>query len=443
MRFFNMIFVKRFESLSDEEKERLFKRSISLDSAIPKAREIIQKVRENGDSALYELTKEFDGVSIESIRVEDDEFEEAHKKVDDKNLKALEGAIERIERFHAMQLPSSWMKEVEQGIELGLLFTPIESVGVYVPGGRACYPSTLLMCCIPAKIAGVERICVCSPPQSDGSVNPYILVASELVGVGEVYRVGGAQAISAMAYGTESIPSVKKIVGPGNIWVTAAKMLVKGVVDIDSPAGPSEVLIIADENANVDYVAWDMLAQAEHDPHAISILLTDSVSLAEAVRKRIVELLQGQPRKSIMMESLANSMILVVQSIEKCIEVANEFAPEHLEIMTENPEDILNRVKNAGSVFLGEYTPVAVGDYASGTNHVLPTGGWAKVYSALSTMDFLKISCVQHLNEEGLLRIHEIVCTLAELEGLYAHAESVRARMNRTDNQMGKSNQEK
>jgi len=420
------------KSLGSEERRALVERSTSLTEVIPTVRAIIEDVRERKDAALIELTRRFDGASLSEIRVSRSEMERALKSVEPEVLDALRTAAKNIERFHALQLEGSdWMHELFPGVRVGVRCTPIESVGAYVPGGRAAYPSTVLMCSIPARVAGVDRVCMCTPPTKSGEVNPYTLAAAHVAGVHEVYKVGGAQAIAAMAYGTESIAPVHKIVGPGNVWVTCAKMLVRDVVDIDFPAGPSEVLVIADESADATMVALDLLAQAEHDPSAVCVLITPSEQLALDVSERVDELCREEPRSAIIEQALSHARAIVASSIEECIAFSNEFAPEHLEIMTEDPEAVLKHIRNAGSIFLGTYTPVAVGDYASGTNHVLPTAGYARMYSALSVHHFMKLSCVQHLTREGLKSLSETVCTLARVEGLYAHAHSVERRTER------------
>ncbi|KUK30268.1 MAG: Histidinol dehydrogenase [Methanosarcinales archeaon 56_1174] len=424
--------VVHLKSLGSEERRALLERSSSLTEVVPTVRAIIEDVRERGDAALIELTERFDGTSLSEIRVSRDEMERALERVEPEVLDALRTAAKNIERFHALQLEGSeWMHELFPGVRVGVRYTPIESVGAYVPGGRAAYPSTVLMCCIPAKVAGVDRICMCTPPTKSGEVNPYTLAAAHIAGVREVYKVGGAQAIAAMAYGTESIAPVHKIVGPGNVWVTCAKMLVRDVVDIDFPAGPSEVLVIADESADATAIALDLLAQAEHDPSAVCVLITPSERLALEVSERVDELCREEPRSAIIEQALSHARAIVASSIEECIAFSNEFAPEHLEIMTEDPEAVLKHIRSAGSIFLGRYTPVAVGDYASGTNHVLPTAGYARMYSALGTHHFMKLSCVQHLTREGLKAVSDVVCTLARVEGLYAHAHSVERRVER------------
>ena len=348
-------------------------------------------------------------------------------------INSLKDASKNIEKFHKSQIPTEWKMKVSEGIVAGQIIRPINTVGCYIPGGRAPYPASILMTVIPANIAGVERIICCSPPQSDGKIMDAILVAADIAGAGETYKVGGAQAIAAMAYGTESIPKVEKIVGPGNIFVTAAKKLVYGETDIEFPAGPSEVLIIADETADSEYLAYDILSQAEHDPNASCFLVTDSKKLAEEAKIEIEAKTKEAKRREIIEESLEKyGKIILTKSIEESIEVSNIYAPEHLIIMTKDDETnqkILKKINNAGSIFLGRYSPVAAGDYGSGTNHVLPTAGGARMYSGLSTESFLKKPTVQTITKEGLESLENIVVPIAEYEGFYAHADSVKVRL--------------
>ncbi len=387
-----------------------------LEKVMEEVKPIIEKVKREGDKALFELTEKFDGVKLDYIRVPDEKIDEAYERVSDDVIDALEIAKENIEKFHQATSPESIRVDYGDAI-LGKIYVPIEKAGLYIPGGRASYPSTALMTAIPAKIAGVDKIVACTPPAKDG-VNPLTLVALDLAGVDEIYAVGGAQAIAAMAYGTESVEKVDKIVGPGNIYVTAAKLLVQKDVAIDMPAGPSEVLVIADESANSDFVAYDCAAQLEHDPLSKAYLVTTSKELGEKVKKRVRELIaQGEFE------------VFVVKDLKEAFEIANKIAPEHLSIFTKNALKLLNKVKNAGSVFIGEYSPVAAGDYASGTNHVLPTGGYARVYSGLSTETFMKCITYQMLSKEWLKKYGEVVIKLAKAEGLDLHAKSVEERL--------------
>jgi len=319
--------------------------------------------------------------------------------------------------------------EIAEGVTLGQVTRPLASVGIYVPGGKAAYPSSVLMCAIPAKVAGVKKIIVCSPPGKSGDVNPALLVAVDIAGVSELYRVGGAQAIAAMAYGTGTVPKVDKIVGPGNVFVTAAKLEVSKDVAIDIPAGPSEVLIIADETGKASYIASDLLAQAEHDPQAWAILLTSSEALASAVKEEVYRQMKSLSRTEIINSSIQKrGLIVIVRNIEEAIDYTNMIAPEHLQIQTKNPSEVLSKIQNAGAVFLGDYSPVAFGDYSSGLNHVLPTAGYAKIYSGLSSLDFVKTMNFLQCSKEGYRNLKETAVTLAEMEGFDAHAKSVTIR---------------
>jgi len=418
--------------LEYQENTEVFNRSkLDAEGVMDTVKSILLAVKKDGDTALRQYTKKFDHVDLNLIRVDDDVINNSLKNLDDKLIKALEKAANNIAKFHKAQIPDEWMIEVDDGVVAGQIIRPLDSVGCYIPGGRAVYPSTILMTVIPAKIAGVSRIICCTPPQSDGSVSDVVLAAAKVAGATEIYKVGGAQAVAAMAYGTKTIPKVDKIVGPGNIFVTAAKKLVYGDVDIDFPAGPSEVLIIADETGNPDYIAIDMMAQAEHDPNAACVLVTTSETLGLKVDQIINEQSVQMKRNKIITESLEKyGLIIIAPSIDEAIKFSNKYAPEHLIIMTENPEEVVKNITNAGSIFLGELTPVSAGDYGSGTNHVLPTSGCARMYSGLSAESFIKKPTVQRLNDKGVINLNEMVTTLAEYEGLYAHAESFKKRFN-------------
>ncbi len=414
-----------------QDRIKLLKRSL-IDSQIVlnTVGNIINDVRNNGDQSLKTYTQKLDNVKLENFQVNEQEIKKSISQVDPLLIKALEKAAANIKKFHKAQLPKEWICNVDEGITAGQIIRPLKTVGCYIPGGRAVYPSTILMTVIPAKIAGVSKVICCTPPAQNGKVKNEILAAASISGADEIYSVGGAQAIAAMTYGTESIPKVDKIVGPGNIYVTTAKKLVYGDVDIDFPAGPSEVLIIADAESNPNYVALDMLAQAEHDPNAAAVLVTTSKTLAEIVNNIINDKILSIPRKEIIEESLENyGRIIHVDTLKEATEFCNEYAPEHLIIMTSQPEEVLKDIHNAGSIFLGELTPVAAGDYGSGTNHVLPTSGCARLYSGLSTESFLKKPTIQRLSKEGLENLKDVVVTLAEYEGLYAHAESFKKRL--------------
>jgi histidinol dehydrogenase len=398
-------------------------RKSSLEDARATVTEIISRVQNEGDAALKDLAKKH--CILTDIAVPDDEREEAYEKVDAQVIESLVEAHARIERFHELQRPRDlWLQEMEPGIVLGVKTTPLNRVGLYIPGGRAAYPSSALMCAVPARVAGVKEICACSPPP----IKPLTLVALDIAGVTEIYNAGGAQAIAAMALGTESIRPVQKIVGPGNVYVTLAKMMLREHAEIDFPAGPSEIGIIADETADPRIVAADILAQSEHDPNAACILITTDKNLPVKVGREIEALTKGAPRKEIIEQSLKNSGYTVVSSLEEAIEASDIIAPEHLSIQVAVPLTVVTRIKNAGAIFVGRYSAVACGDYAVGTNHVLPTAGYARTYSGLDVNHFCKTASVEIIDRDGLEAIGDIVETIAEAEGLYAHAQSVRIR---------------
>jgi len=417
--------------LEDNNIKELLQRSqIDADSVIGIVTDIVNDVKNAGDEKIRQYTEKFDGVYLKDFLISQEELKESVKRIDKDLIHSLKKASSNIRKFHQAQLPHDWSMEVDNGVTAGQIIRPLERVGCYIPGGRAVYPSSILMTVIPAKVAGVNEIICCTPPGPDGKVEDIVLATAYLAGAHKVYRVGGAQAIAAMAYGTETIPAVDKIVGPGNIFVTAAKKMVYGQVDIDFPAGPSEVLIIADATGNPDYIALDLMAQAEHDPQAASVLVTTSPKLASAVNEKITEELPTMKRKEIISDSLEeNGSIIVVSTMDEAVSFSNEYAPEHLIIMTHDPEERVKGIKNAGSIFLGDLTPVAAGDYGSGTNHVLPTSFCARMYSGLSTESFLKKPTVQRLSREGLNSLKDVVIPLAEYEGLYAHAESFKRRL--------------
>lgn len=392
--------------------------------------EIIQNVRTKRDEAIFDYTRRFDGADINAgnILVTEEEIKEAYEKVDEKLLGVIRKALVNIRKYHEKQMQNSWFT-CEDGIILGQKVTPLNIAGVYVPGGKAVYPSSVLMNVLPAKVAGVPRIVMCTPPGKDGKVYPSTLVAAKEAGVDEIYKVGGAQAIAAMAFGTESIPKVDKIVGPGNIYVALAKKAVFGYVSIDSIAGPSEILVLADETANARYVAADLLSQAEHDEMASAILITTSKKLAEEVSKEVDQFVAVLSRKEIIQKSLDNyGYILVAPTMEDAIDATNEIASEHMEIVTKDPFHVMTRIKNAGAIFIGEYSSEPLGDYFAGPNHVLPTNGTAKFFSALSVDDFIKKSSIISYSGEALEPIHRDIETFAECEQLTAHANSIRVR---------------
>ena len=402
-----------------------------LSSIVSSVRTIIDNVKEEGDKALLRYTEKFDNVQLiaSKIRVSENEIKDAYTKLDKKQVTALGKAADNIKAFHKKQLRAKWKMQIAEGVTLGQVTRPLTSVGVYAPGGKASYPSSVLMCAVPAKVAGVEKIVVCSPPGKNGDVDPSLLVAANMAGVSEFYRVGGAQAIAAMAYGTGEVQSVDKIVGPGNVYVTAAKLEVNRDVAIDTLAGPSEVLIIADETANPTYIAADLLAQAEHDPQAWAILITTSETLALTVNDEVIRQMKSLSRLDVIKSSLKKGgLIITVREIEEAIELANLIAPEHLQIQTVALEKVFNKIRNAGAIFLGCYSPVSFGDYSSGLNHVLPTAGYAKFYSGLSSLDFVKTMNFMQCTKEGYIKLKETAVTIAEMEGFTAHARAISIR---------------
>jgi histidinol dehydrogenase len=417
--------IKQLYGADDSALEEIFKRRTNITSAMDTVKKISDDVRSGGDVAVKKYTKQFDGVDLRDLEVTEDEMYNAVELIDIETIGHLEKAIENIEAFHALQRPAGdmWLTEVSPGIRLGQKFTPLERVGAYVPGGTGSYPSTALMLVVPAKVAGVSEIIACTPPRKDGTVHPLTLTALDMAGADRIFKVGGVQAIAAMAYGTRSIPKVEKIVGPGNIYVTAAKMSLRDTVEIDMPAGPSEIVVIADDTASPSFIAADMIAQAEHDVNAMSILLTPSELLAEAVEIELEKQKEGAARKHIIEK--AGMGIYVLDDLEVAVQVCNRIAPEHVEIMVRDPLPVLYKIQNAGTVYLGDYAPVAAGDYASGANHVLPTGGYAKVFSGMSTMQFIKTTSIQVIEKEGLAGIKDTIIALANIEGFEAHARSV------------------
>ena len=392
---------------------------------------IVDDVRARGDEALFEYTKKFDGaeLSADNIRVTQAEIQEALSQVDPNLLAVMKKSMKNIREYHEKQKQYSWFDSKPNGTILGQKVTALSSVGVYVPGGKAAYPSSVLMNIIPAEVAGVEKIVMVTPPGKDGKVNPVTLIAAHLAGATEVYKVGGAQAIAALAFGTKSIPRVNKIVGPGNIFVALAKKAVYGHVSIDSIAGPSEILVLADETANPRFVAADLLSQAEHDELASAILVTTSMELAEKVSAEAEAFVQKLSKKAILEKSLENyGYILVADSMEDAIETANAIASEHLEIVTKNPFEVMTKIQNAGAIFMGEYSSEPLGDYFAGPNHVLPTNGTAKFFSPLGVDDFIKKSSIIYYSREALEAVHTDIESFAEAEHLTAHANSVRVR---------------
>lgn len=393
--------------------------------------EILNKVRLEGDRALFDYTREFDKSEItkETIRVTEEEIQEAYDAVDPALVDVIKKALVNIRSYHEKQKQNSWFTSSEEGTMLGQKVMPLQRVGVYVPGGKAVYPSSVLMNIVPAKVAGVDQIVMTTPPGKDGKVNPSTLVAAKEAGADEIYKVGGAQAIGALAYGTESIPKMDKIVGPGNIFVALAKKAVYGHVSIDSIAGPSEILVLADDSANPRFVAADLLSQAEHDELASAILITTSRDLAEKVSHEVEEFVKILSRKEIIQKSLDNfGYILIAENMDDAIEAANAIASEHMEIVTKNPFEVMMKIRNAGAIFIGEYSSEPLGDYFAGPNHVLPTNGTAKFFSPLSVDDFVKKSSIVYYSREALKKIHKDIEQFASSEQLTAHANSIAVR---------------
>ncbi len=392
---------------------------------------ILNEVKEKGDEALFSFTERFDGVRLtrDTIRVTKEEIEEAYRQIDPELLEVIRQALKNIRSFHEKQKRNSWFDSQPDGTLLGQKITPLQTVGVYVPGGKAVYPSSVLMNIVPARVAGVERILMTTPPGKDGKVSVNTLVAAHEAGVSEIYKVGGAQAVGALAYGTESIPKADKIVGPGNIYVALAKKAVYGFVSIDSIAGPSEILVLADETANPRFVAADLLSQAEHDEMASAILVTTSKELADQVALEVDSFVEKLSRKEILVKSLENyGWILVAGTMEEAIETANAIASEHLEIVTKDPFRVMTKIRNAGAIFIGEYASEPLGDYFAGPNHVLPTNGTAKFFSPLGVDDFVKKSSLVYYSKDALKAVHKDIIRFAEAEGLTAHANSIAVR---------------
>lgn len=431
----------RIEKLNEGSKqnllEALLKRSPnSYGMYEASVQEIIRAVKDKKDEALFSYTERFDGFSLNknNILVTKEEIDQAYQKVDGQLLEIIRRAMKNIREYHAKQMQYSWFDSKPDGTILGQKVTAIQKAGVYVPGGKAAYPSSVLMNILPAKVAGVEKIIMVTPPDKEGKIAPTTLVAENEAGADEIYKVGGAQAIAALAYGTQSVPKVDKIVGPGNIYVALAKKAVYGHVSIDSIAGPSEILVLADETANPRYVAADLLSQAEHDELASAILVTTSQELAKEVSSQIDQFIAELSRGEIIAKSLENyGHILVADTLEEAIDAANEIASEHLEIMTANPFEVMTKIRNAGAIFIGEYASEPLGDYFAGPNHVLPTNGTAKFFSPLSVDDFLKKSSIISYSKEALRTVHKDIEQFAQAERLTAHANSVRVRFEKED----------
>ena len=426
----------RIVTLSKESRQNL------LDSLLKRSpgnygqyqdtvQEIVDRVKTKGDQALFELTRKFDweGIDASNVKVAEAEVQEAYDTIDPQLVETIRKSLKNIREYHEKQKQHSWFDTTPEGTMLGQKVTPLASAGVYVPGGKAVYPSSVLMNIVPAKIAGVAHVVMCTPCNKEGKVNPAVLVAAKEAGADEVYKVGGAQAIAAMAFGTESVPKVDKITGPGNIFVALAKKAVSGFVSIDSIAGPSEILVLADETANPRYVAADLLSQAEHDEMASAILVTTSKELAEKVSEEVDAFVKILSRKEIISKSLDNyGYILVAETLEDAIETVDLIASEHLEIVTKNPFEVMMKVKNAGAIFLGEYSSEPLGDYFAGPNHILPTNGTARFFSPVSVDDFIKKSSIIYYSREALQRVHKDIEYFAKAEQLTAHANSIAVR---------------
>ncbi|MBM7623287.1 histidinol dehydrogenase [Sporohalobacter salinus] len=416
----------------EKELDNILTRSSFDDpEKLEKVDHILNDIQNNGDEAILNYTAKFDGVKLskEGILVSPEEIEAAYQQVDKEFLAALETAINNIKDFHKRQKRENWMNVDDDGVMLGQVIRPLESVGLYVPGGTAAYPSSVLMTGIPAKVAEVDEVVMVSPPAKSGKMNPYTLVAADKIDIDKIYKVGGAQAVGAVAFGTETVPKVDKIVGPGNIYVTLAKKLAYGYVDIDMLAGPSEVLVLADNTAVPKHVAADLLSQAEHDSMASSVLVTDSKELAVAVKEEVEKQLTELSRRDIAAQALEEyGAIILTDNLTEAVKITNRFAPEHLEVAVDKPFQLLGKIRNAGAIFLGHYSAEPLGDYIAGPNHVLPTGGSARFYSSLNLDDFIKKSSIVSYSKEGLAKVKDKAIKLAEVEGLDAHANSVKVR---------------
>ena len=428
-----MLKIYDLEEISQENFDFLVKRSSSdIEGVKDVVKSIINDVKLKGDYAIKKYTELFDEVRLTSFKVTEEEIENARENIDEKLLYQIKKQITYSNKFHKNQLRKEYHIEIEKGIILGERYTPIDSVGLYVPGGKAAYPTVLQILAVPAKIANVPRIVVCTPPNKKGKISDSILVVADILGIKEIYKIGGAQAIAALALGTKTIEPVKKVVGPGNIYVNCAKLLLFGKIDIDMPAGPSEALIIADSDANPVFVAADILARCEHDEKASAILITDSKNFATSVNREIKRQFTYLKRKQIIKKSLNKySAIIVSSKWEEIINFTNEYAPEHLQLMVKNFWNILPKIKNAGSIFLGYYSPVAIGDYTSGTNHVLPTGQYAKMFSPVGVETFQKKSEYQYISKEGIEKLEPIVRELSDVEGFDGHYNSVKVRLDK------------
>lgn len=425
--------------LEDGVDKYLPRSAIQLESVKDEVKKYIDDVKNQGDLAVIKYTAQFDKINLKEneIKVTPQEIKTAYTFVSQELITALKSAIVNIKKFHKAQIRESWEIETSEGVKVGQIYRPLESVGLYIPGGRAAYPSTVIMTAIPAQVAGVNNIILCSPPNNleingvkYSGIVPSVLVAANECGIKNIYKVGSAWAIAAMAYGTKTIPKVQKIIGPGNKYVNAAKLIVKDIVSIDNPAGPSEIGIIADETANPEYVAYDLISQVEHDPDNVGVLISSSLKLIEATIKELEKTIKIAPRKDIILRSLKEyGLAIKTKDLAESIRVSNEFAPEHLEILTKGPKSVMKDIVNAGAIFLGENSPVPLGDYCAGSNHVLPTGGSSKRYSGLSTMEFLKIIDYVDCSKKGLENLASILSPIAEFEGLPGHNDAVKIRL--------------
>jgi histidinol dehydrogenase len=412
--------------------EKLLKRDkFRTLEVIDKVTKIIDDVRRRSDDAVIEYTKTFDNVDLsqDELIVSEREIERAYQQIDKKYLDSLRVAKRNIEKFQSLQLQPLWFTETTPGVFVGQKYSPLKKVGIYVPGGRASYPSTVLMAAIPAKIAGVDEILITSPPTVNGNVSPSVIVAAKEVGVNKIFKIGGAQAIAAMAYGTAIIPKVEKIIGPGNIYVTTAKLLVSNEVRIDTPAGATEIVILADDSAKPKFIAYDLIAQAEHDPQSYCILISNSDKILNNVKKELNIIIKKSERKEIIEKSISdNGFLIKAKNIQEALDLIDDIAPEHLQLMVNEPFLILNKIRNSGAIFLGDYSPVSIGDYIAGSNHILPTGGFAKTYSGLSVRDFIKNIDIVYSSREGLAKLKPHLSNLAIHEELWGHEKSVEAR---------------
>jgi histidinol dehydrogenase len=424
------------EKINEDNLHNFFPRNIlKIDEIKNKVQAIIDDVKLNGDKAIIKYTEKFDKVKIDihEIKVTQEEIQTAYTLIEQNLLDAIQFSKKNLITFHEAQMNKEWAIDILEGVNAGQIHRPIESVGIYVPGGRAIYPSTVLMAAAPAFVAGVEEILICSPPQKNGNIAPEILVAANEFNIKTIFKIGGVQAIAAMAYGTASVPKVLKVVGPGNKWVNAAKQLLSNIVGIDNPAGPSEILIIADDSANYKNVIVDFISQIEHDPDNLGIIASNSKELIHKIKENLNRFIEDTPRKKIIRKALNNCLIIFCETLKESTRICNLIAPEHLEILTRSPRALLPDIKNAGAIFLGNNTPVPLGDYSAGTNHILPTCSYAKTYSGLNIYDFIKLIDVLECSKEGLKRISKSAMILAEFEKLYAHKQAIKQRLEKIE----------